>query len=73
MLISFVVHNEDQLLGPMSPCVGLRRSETAHHAVPVYACDWITSQRYWISSGLPAGLPFSSPQHNPVSVPRAPA
>jgi len=55
MLDSIVLQNEDLFLGPISPSAGLRRSETARNAVPVHACDWIASQRYWISSGFPVG------------------
>ena len=55
MLDSIVLQNKDLFLGPISPSAGLRRSETARNAVPVHACDWIASQRYWISSGFPVG------------------
>jgi len=55
MLDSIVLQNEDLFLGPISPSAGLRRSEAARNAVPVHACDWIASQRYWISSGFPVG------------------
>ena len=56
MLDSIVLQNEDLFLGPISPSAGLRKLETARNAVPVHACDWIASQRYWISSGFPVGV-----------------